>query len=320
MRRGEALLLDCGLLIDRTGVLIPTADLRELLDGTVNDAVELVTARAIEASRPMWLSAAGDQPPQAFGALISDPLRREQLLMAIGRRFDNSHRRLIGEIGEELVVTEARRELAAIGQHELSRRIRRVSLQSDQLGYDVSAPRVGEANRLMEVKSSTSAPSGRHGVHLTRNEAETGLLYPSDWALVFCHITDIENRHGQIVGWCSREAFEPLLPVDAPGGQWEQHGLRFRLTCSRRACRARASSKPALEGHGYENILQLGQLELPKAAAIDTRLLSQLGLDGRARQRREELVGSTLSLGAMTNQLLSGTAPPRFEESADDAC
>jgi hypothetical protein len=222
MRRGEALLMDCGLLIDQAGVLIPTGDLRELLDGTVGDAVEVVTARAIEASAPEWLTADDGQPPRAFDALISDPLRREQLLLALGRRFDDSHRRLVGEIGEELVVSEARRELDAIAQHELSRRVRRVSLESDQLGYDVSAPRVGAGSRLMEVKSSTSAPSGNCGVHLTRNEAETGLLYPSDWVLVFCHVSDVESRHGEVVGWCTRKALGPLLPVDAPGGRWEQ--------------------------------------------------------------------------------------------------
>lgn len=227
LRRGEALLLDCALLVDQAGILIPTAYLRELLDGTVDDAIELITARAIEARAPEWLTAGGDRPPQAFDELISDPLRREHLLLALGRRFDDSHRRLIGEIGEELVVTEARRELDAIGQHELSRRVRRVSLESDQLGYDVSAPRVGTDNRLMEVKSSTSAPSGKHSLHLTRNEAETGQSYPSDWALVFCHVTDIENRHGEIVGWCSRDALEQLLPIDAPGGRWEQAWLEI---------------------------------------------------------------------------------------------
>lgn len=227
MRRGEVLLLDCELLVDRDGILMPTADLREVLDGTVDDAVELVTARAIDTSAPEWLGVSGAPHPPALKALIPDPLRREQLLLALGSRFDDSHRRLIGEIGEELVVAAARRELEAIGQHELSRQVRRVSLKSDQLGYDVSAPRVGAGSRLMEVKSSVHAPSGSHGVHITRNEAETGRRYPADWALVVCVVTDLESRRGEIMGWCVWQAFEPLLPVDLPGGRWEQACLEI---------------------------------------------------------------------------------------------
>lgn len=227
LRRGETLLLDCGLVLEREGVLIPTEDLRELLGGTVEDAVECVTARTIEQSVPGWLT---DQPgtaPEALESLIPDPRRREELLLALGRRFDDSRQRLVGEIGEELVVAQARLELEEMGHNELARGVRRVSLESDQLGYDVSAPRVSAPSRLIEVKSSTSVTTDIRGVHLTRNEAEAGSRYPSDWMLVFCQITDTESRQGQIVGWCSRAALDPLLPVDASGGRWEQAWLEI---------------------------------------------------------------------------------------------
>src|SRR5437588_8296860 len=44
LRRGESLLIDCGLVEERDAILVPTAELDELLDGTVEDALEVVTA------------------------------------------------------------------------------------------------------------------------------------------------------------------------------------------------------------------------------------------------------------------------------------
>jgi hypothetical protein len=35
---------------------------------------------------------------------VPDAQRREVLLLALAQRFDDTHRRLIGEIGEDLVV------------------------------------------------------------------------------------------------------------------------------------------------------------------------------------------------------------------------
>ena len=76
--------------------------------------------------------------------------------------------------------------------------VRHLSLESDQLGYDVSAPRIGGPSRLIEVKATT-VPAETIAVYLSRNEAETGLRYP-DWSLVVCSVTDAGGaREGEIV-------------------------------------------------------------------------------------------------------------------------
>jgi hypothetical protein len=128
--------------------------------------------------------------------------------------------RLIGAIGEELVVAALRTDLIALGYPELARAVRHVSLESDQLGYDITAPRVGDTTRLLEVKTTNAAEAEMITFHLSRNEAETGLRY-SEWALVVCTITNVAAREGQIVGWKRATALAPAFPVDSPGGRWE---------------------------------------------------------------------------------------------------
>jgi len=83
-------------------------------------------------------------------------------------------RREVGEIGEDIVTGAARSELLDLGHADLARAVRRVSLISDQLGYDVVAPRVGGPNRLLEVKATTGPHDDPIRIHLSRNEAAVG--------------------------------------------------------------------------------------------------------------------------------------------------
>jgi hypothetical protein len=214
---GERLLIDCGLVDAVDGMLYPRPALETLLDGTLDDGVTTLTLLGLDHSLANGLPLA-DQEILAAAAQVPDAERREQLLLALGQRFDDAHRRLLGEIGEELVVAEARAELTSLGYPELARAVRRVSLESDALGYDVSAPRVGTGPRLLEVKATTGEAIA---IHLSRNEAETGARFDA-WALVVCQIADVDQRAGEIAGWCPGSALAHLLPVDVVGGRWEQ--------------------------------------------------------------------------------------------------
>ncbi|HWX98140.1 MAG TPA: DUF3883 domain-containing protein [Solirubrobacteraceae bacterium] len=218
--RGERLLLDAGLLVDRNGKLTPTPQLAQLLEGSAPDALAALTRRVIAVIAPTDL----EEPAAAaqLAELVPDAARREQLLMDLQRRFDDTRQRLIGEVGEELVMGAARSELRAMGRGDLAREVQRVSLLSDQLGYDIRAPRVTGARRLLEVKATTAAatPSSL-AIHLSRNEADTGARFP-DWALVACVVENIDQRLGHIVGWCSSQALADLLPLDGLASRWEQ--------------------------------------------------------------------------------------------------
>jgi hypothetical protein len=223
LQRGERLLVDCGLLLEEDGTLHPSPMLSTLLDGTVDDAVAALCSRAYDcASSPTdHVGTSPNSLDVTLTELIFDPIRREELLLQLSNRWDDSYQRLVGHIAEELVVSALRTELAELGYPDLARAVRRVSLESDQLGYDVSAPRVLGPLRLIEVKGTTRAIESTATFHLSRNEADVGVQY-SNWALVVCHVTDVSRREGLIVGWCPGRDLVKFLPEDQPGGRWEQ--------------------------------------------------------------------------------------------------
>jgi hypothetical protein len=162
-----------------------------------------------------------------LGELVPDAARREELLLALRRRFSDTHQRAIGAVGEELVIAAARHELITLGHPDLARAVRRVSLLSDQLGYDVTAPRISGPRRLLEVKATVIEPTSDDVlIHLSRNEANIGAA-TGDWSLVICVVEDVEERRGRLLGWCSASTFAALLPTDSRTGRWEQAAIKL---------------------------------------------------------------------------------------------
>jgi hypothetical protein len=217
---GEGLLIELGLLIKRDEILVPAPELTELLAGTSEDAVTALGVRS--ASRMVDAGLGREEIERQADALMADAQQREELLVALGRCFDDAERRRIGAIGEELVVSAARDELRALGRLDLARAVRRVSLLSDELGYDVSAPRIDGTVRRLEVKATVTKPEGETlRIYLSRNEADVGNRM-AEWALVICAVEDLPRRPARILGWCGREQLEPHLPRDVDEGRWEQ--------------------------------------------------------------------------------------------------
>lgn len=221
LRLGEQLLIDCGL-VDVVGIeLVPAEALSLLLDGTADDAVAFICKTLLSTYLPTQEVApeAIERLEPALKPLVIDEEQRRELLLELGRRFDDTHTSLIGAIGEECVVAHARHELRDLGRYDLAREVRRVSLISDELGYDVVAPRVDGKPRLLEVKTAVRRPEVAFGFFISRNEVDTGLR-TSDWALVACTVTDESTRAAEILGWSSAAALRDLLPTDAPDGRW----------------------------------------------------------------------------------------------------
>jgi hypothetical protein len=219
LRLGQQLLLDLGLVEERDRVLYPRPELTTLIENADDESAAALTLWVLE-RRPPDRQELGDAIENHLEELVLDPARREEMLLALGRRFDDSHRRLLGEIGEEVVLELARKELTKLGYPQLAAQVRRISLDTDQTGYDITAPRIIGSARLLEVKSGRFAESEPIEVHLSRNELDTGTRY-SDWALVVCRITDVGARQGEIVGWTPGEPLSRLVPTDRAGGRWE---------------------------------------------------------------------------------------------------
>jgi Domain of unknown function (DUF3883) len=225
LARGQTLLLDVGLLVRDGEVLRPTDQLADLLNGSVDDA--FATLAACVLARATSVPSTGLDP--ALVDLVPDAVRREELLLHLARRFDARARTEVGDAGERLVLAAARAELASLGRHDLAQEVCRVSLISDQLGYDIRAPRVDGSFRRLEVKATTKLDSSDVvRVFISRNESETGRRI-TDWALVGCLVEDAVAASGSLLGWWSYDVLATRLPSDTTEGRWEQAQLTLPL-------------------------------------------------------------------------------------------
>lgn len=230
---GEWLLIECGLVRREADMLYPSQQLHHLLSLGEEDACELLLAAALNERPPLWLYAAvqgdavspeliPDDDTETLAEVIPSAARREALLLALGRRYDPTRNATLGNLGEELVMAESRAQLQAAGRPDLAEKVQRVSLISDQLGYDVIAPTLSGSSRRMEVKTTARA-GGLIEVTIARNEALVGLRDPC-WALVACRVGQSGAVH--ITGWCRGSALGSLLPTDKdPRGRWASAAL-----------------------------------------------------------------------------------------------
>ncbi len=225
----ERWLVALGLVAKEQGTLRPSERLVELLKLSEAEMCQALVAILIDQEPPLWLPAAArdgelrtelipDQEAGALADLIPDLARREALLLALARRHDGDALAALGELGEDHVVAACREELTARGRDDLAEKVRRVSLISDQLGWDVDVPNLAGDMQHLEVKTARSR-GPRYSVYLSRNETRVGLQDP-DWALVICRAD--ANDQVTVVGWCHADALDALLPADRnERGRWE---------------------------------------------------------------------------------------------------
>jgi hypothetical protein len=209
-------------------MLVVSESVRILATMPARAADALLLDLILERRPPNWLrTAAGgsslreaivpDAELAAVGEILPDPDVREAILLRAARRFDAARLAALGAAGEDQVVEHCKHELANAGRAELADQVERVSLISDELGYDVVAPKLDGGNRRLEVKA-TRRLTWRTEIFLSRNEFEVGLTDP-DWALVVCAIDDDDQV--SILGWCRALQLENLVPEDRhPHGRW----------------------------------------------------------------------------------------------------
>ena len=219
---GESVLLHAGLLWKDEAVLRPAPELVELAFASDEDGCEALIHALLVRQHPLWLDAAlgvGGEPsetliPDGERRVLDtalDPAARERLLLRLARTFDDAERRATGGLTEEHVVARCRTELRDLGRQDLVNKVRRVSQISDQLGYDITAPRLDGGTRRIECKG-TRGQGEIARIFLSRSEAERGLADPM-WSLVVCRVYDDDAV--EVLGWCAGSELQDSLPQDA---------------------------------------------------------------------------------------------------------
>lgn len=225
---GERLLGAAGFLLSGPGGDVVTASraAHDLASLPEEEACAVLLIRYLAARQPPWLATAlapdglrpellPDTAVRVFDEMALDVGRREAILLATAQHVNSEATAETGAKGENHVVDLARRQLHEAGRPELAVAVRRVSLISDALGYDVVAPNTHAAIRRWEVKT-TSAPR-RLRVLVSRNEADYGRRDPH-WSLVACRTL---GETVQLAGWCPHSVLLDRLPADRhPQARW----------------------------------------------------------------------------------------------------
>lgn len=148
--------------------------------------------------------------------------------MSVGRTLDAAQLAEQGARGEEFVVELCREHLRELDRPDLAAAVKRVSLRSDELGYDVTSPDTTGHRHRIEVKTTSSASVGRVEFFLSRNEAIVGARDPG-WSLVA--VRRVRDDSLELVGWCSSVSLVPHLPRDiSRQGRWTNVRLSIAIT------------------------------------------------------------------------------------------
>lgn len=237
LREGQSILERAQLVETRDGRLYPTNELMRIRDMPDGIAVELILRALVLVEQPLWLWGLLDEVglhwenvPDTEQGLMKDMLRtpeeREAYLLSLARTVDTARLSELGALGEEFVVEACQGHLRDRGRADLERMVCRVSLVSDQLGYDVTATDTGGTRHRFEVKATRLAVD-RVEFFLSRNEAEYAAR-DLHWALVAVCIDGTQDR---VLGWCRSNAIAAHLPVDTSDlGRWASVRISLPLT------------------------------------------------------------------------------------------
>ena len=217
MQIGEELLIDCGLIKLQGIDLVVSQELRDLFEASAVELTAVICLRSAACVEKMDVTS--QELVQELNLLLVDPAFIEKTFNGIGRLFDQSLLKEIGNIGEALVVARSRQELKRLGRDDLALKVNRVSLLDDTAGYDIEAPYISDGQRLFEVKTTTR-DTDPLTIYLSRNEAEKG-KQSRNWFLIICRVDDLASQSCELLGWTPYESLMESLPTDARDGNWE---------------------------------------------------------------------------------------------------
>ena len=102
-----------------------------------------------------------------------------------------------GDLGEEIVMTYERNRLSSAGRDDLAKKVQRISITNDTVGYDIHSFNVDGTDLYIEVKSTKENTPGRF--FLSENERYKSVELGKQWVLYRVFSINIQKGTGSLM-------------------------------------------------------------------------------------------------------------------------
>ena len=207
---GGRLLIDVGLVVEENNFLYLSNVAKSLRDGEEDHLkkVILISAKRLSENESKFSVKDADS--------VFSPINNIPKLQTLNHAVLEK----IGAAGEEFVLQTIRSIFLNINRPDLARLARRVSLISDEFGYDIEVTTPSGIGLNIEVKSSVEMPKDRVEFFMTRHESIVSRNL-QNWYLVSCYLADVERPAGEIIGWIDSSILVEAWPIDSAVSYWK---------------------------------------------------------------------------------------------------
>ena len=207
---GGRLLIDVGLVVEENNFLHLSSLAKSLRDGEEKHlkAVIFASAQRLIENESKFLAKNLDS---VFSPTSNIP-KSQTINHAVLEK--------IGAVGEEIVLQNIRSIFLNKNRSDLARLVKRVSLISDEFGYDIEVVTPGGTSLKIEVKSSVEMPKDKVEFFITRHESVVSCT-SQNWYLIFCFVSDVERSAGEVIGWVDNSTLVKAWPVDSAFSSWK---------------------------------------------------------------------------------------------------
>lgn len=207
---GGRLLIDVGLVVEENNFLYLSNVAKSLRDGEEDHLkkVILISAKRLSENESKFSVKDADS--------VFSPINNIPKLQTLNHAVLEK----IGAAGEEFVLQTIRSIFLNINRPDLARLARRVSLISDEFGYDIEVMTPSGIGLNIEVKSSVEMPKDRVEFFMTRHESIVSRNL-QNWYLVSCYLADVERPAGEIIGWIDSSILVDVWPIDSAVSYWK---------------------------------------------------------------------------------------------------
>ena len=207
---GGRLLIDVGLVVEENNFLHLSSLAKSLRDGEEKHLKAVIFASAQRLI----------ENESKFLAKNSDSVFLPTSNIPKSQTINHAVLEKIGAVGEEIVLQNIRSIFLNKNRSDLARLVKRVSLISDEFGYDIEVVTPGGTSLKIEVKSSVEMPKDKVEFFITRHESVVSCT-SQNWYLIFCFVSDVERSAGEVIGWVDNSTLVKAWPVDSAFSSWK---------------------------------------------------------------------------------------------------